>query len=141
MYKYHIVIEPDDNDTYLITCPDLPEVTTFSETKDDIINHATGAINEAIAARVAYSRPLPQPSNGTGPIILPDPQLVIKALLIQAMADEGINRAELMRRLDTHRTAIDRLFMPNIQSPVSKYQQAFLAMGKSLDVSLTDIAA
>ena len=46
-----------------------------------------------------------------------------------------------MRRLDTHRTAIDRLFMPNIQSPVSKYQQAFLAMGKSLDMSLTDIVA
>ena len=90
MYKYHIVVEPDDNDTFLITCPDLPEVTTFSETEEGIIHHATGAINEAIAARIAYLRPLPLPSTGKGPIILPDPQLVIKALLIQAMADEGI---------------------------------------------------
>ena len=30
---YDIKLEPDDNGTFLVTCPALPEVTTFGETE------------------------------------------------------------------------------------------------------------
>ena len=32
--RYLIKLEPDDNDTLLVTCPALPEVTTFG---DDVL--------------------------------------------------------------------------------------------------------
>ncbi len=51
MAQYQIEITPDDNDTFLITCPDLPEVTTFSEKLEDVDFYAQKAIDEALAAR------------------------------------------------------------------------------------------
>ena len=156
MYHYMINVEPDDNDTYLITCDDLPEVTSFAETKTEIKHHATNAINEAIAARIAALEPLPQPSSSTsspkspskslatplthhGMKITPAPDLVIKAMLVQMMTDQGVSRADLMKRLNAHRTEIDRLFKPKTQPSIRKYQQAFEAMGKTLNLSVTDL--
>ena len=53
MLGYRIKLEPDDNGTLLVACPALPEVTTFGENESDAIRHAIGAIEEAIAARIA----------------------------------------------------------------------------------------
>ena len=35
MLGYRIKIEPDDNGTLLVTCPALPEVTTFGDDEAD----------------------------------------------------------------------------------------------------------
>ena len=58
---YPIKLEPDDNGTLLVTCPALPEVTTFGEDEADAIEHARDAIEEAIAARMADGREVPEP--------------------------------------------------------------------------------
>ena len=41
---YPIAIEPDDNEALLVTCPDLPEVTTFGEDEEDALQRAGDAI-------------------------------------------------------------------------------------------------
>ena len=41
---YPIKLEPDDNGTLLVTCPTLPEVTTFGEDEAEAIEHAREAI-------------------------------------------------------------------------------------------------
>ena len=58
---YLIKFEPDDNGTLMVTCPALPEVTTFGEDEADAIEHARNAIGEAIAARMADGREVPEP--------------------------------------------------------------------------------
>jgi antitoxin HicB len=58
---YSVTIEPDDNGTFLVTCPDLPEVTTFGEDEDDAVRRAADAIEEALAARIAAVRTFPRP--------------------------------------------------------------------------------
>jgi antitoxin HicB len=50
---YPIVLTPDDNGTFLVTCPALPEVTTFGVTGDECVRNAVAAIEEALAARTA----------------------------------------------------------------------------------------
>jgi antitoxin HicB len=59
--KYRIVLRPDDNETLLVTCPDLPEVTSWGESIADAVRHAASAIEEALAARVAHGDPIPPP--------------------------------------------------------------------------------
>ncbi len=66
MLAYVIKLTPDDNDTFLITCPVLPEVTTFGKTDDEIHSAAVAAIEEAIAARVGYGEELPAPVEAAG---------------------------------------------------------------------------
>ena len=53
---YRIELEPDDNGSLLVTCPALPEVTTFGGDRADAIRNAADAIEEALAARIAARR-------------------------------------------------------------------------------------
>jgi antitoxin HicB len=53
MSEYLIHVEPD-GDTLLITCPALPEVTTFAENAAMVPVRARAAIEEAITARRSW---------------------------------------------------------------------------------------
>jgi len=59
--KYRIVLHSDDDGTLLVTCPDLPEVTSWGESIADAVQHGASAIEEAPAARVADGDPIPPP--------------------------------------------------------------------------------
>ncbi len=61
MLKYAINFIEDDNDTYMVDCPDFPIVTTFGETRKEAIHYARGAISEAIAYYLAEGRDIPPP--------------------------------------------------------------------------------
>jgi antitoxin HicB len=54
---------PDDNGTLLVTCAKIPEITTFSEDHDGLYLHALGALEEAVAARLAAHEDVPRPSH------------------------------------------------------------------------------
>ena len=59
---YCIDLTPDDNDTYLVTSPDFPELTTFGEDEGAAMAAASLAIEEAIAAGIARGADVPAPS-------------------------------------------------------------------------------
>jgi antitoxin HicB len=48
MLAYAIKLEPDDNGTLLVTCPDLPGVVTFGEDREDAIRKASGRGQAAV---------------------------------------------------------------------------------------------
>ena len=110
MLGYRIKLEPDDNGTLLVTCPALPEVTTFGENEADAIHHAVGAIEEAIAARMADGEDVPE-GHQRGPRLVRLPALtVLKVELYRQLREAGMTRAELARRLGWKRESVDRLF-------------------------------
>jgi predicted RNase H-like HicB family nuclease len=45
--NFQIELTPDDNGTFLVTCPALPEVSTFGVGEADCVDHARDAIEEA----------------------------------------------------------------------------------------------
>lgn len=53
---YTLHFEPDDNSTLLVTCVELPEVTTFGVDEADARRHGADAVAEALAARAAHFR-------------------------------------------------------------------------------------
>src|SRR5882757_4166798 len=109
MSSYQIEFTPDDNDTTLVTCPSLPEVTTFGKDREDAEHRTASAIEEALAARVARGEDIPlederdRALNVRGPL-----QAAIKTLLYLACRRDGVTRAELVRRLGWHREQVDR---------------------------------
>ncbi len=46
---------------FLVSCPDLPEVVTFDETRKEAIHYAKGAIEEMIACHLALREDIPPP--------------------------------------------------------------------------------
>jgi len=59
---YPVIFTPDDSGTLLVTCPALPEVTTFGKDEEDAMQRAVDAIEEALAARIAHREDIPAPS-------------------------------------------------------------------------------
>jgi antitoxin HicB len=136
MLGYRIKLEPDDNGTLLVTCPALPEVTTFGDDEAGALRHAVDAIEEAIAARMARGEDIPQ-GHQRGPHLARLPALaVLKIELYRQLREAGITRAELGRRLGWKRESIDRLFRLDHASRLEQLEAAFAALGHAVSVSV-----
>ncbi|MCC7274064.1 MAG: type II toxin-antitoxin system HicB family antitoxin [Alphaproteobacteria bacterium] len=121
-----------DGDMLLVTCPDLPEVTTFGEDEADALLRAVDAIEEALAARIAHREEIPVPTAVRGhPVTLP---LLtrMKVELYKAAREDGVRKAELARRLHAHAPQVDRLLDIRHTSQVSQIEAAFHALGRTV---------
>jgi antitoxin HicB len=160
---YSITLEPDDNGTVLVTCSDLPEVTTFGEDEEDAVRRAADAIEEALTARIARREDIPAPSRSAYsrtvtigprrkvrlnlapsksnqlPVRLP-PLTTAKVELYRAARTAGMTKAELGRRLGWHAAQVDRLFNLRHRSQIEQIDQALRTMGKRIEVSVHDAA-
>ena len=136
MLGYRIKIEAEDNGTLLVTCPALPEVTTFGDDAADAMRRAIGAIEEAIAARMADGEDVPE-GHQRGPHLVRLPALtVLKVELYRQLREAGITRAELARRLGWKRKSVDRLFRLDHASRLQQLEAAFAALGQAVSVSV-----
>lgn len=133
MIRYPVTLTPDDNDTFFVTCPDLPEVKSFGDDEADALSHAADAVAEAVASRLAEFGDIPKPTAGRPSVAL-DSQLTLKVLLKWAMDAAPMSRAELARRMGSHRPQIDRLFDPKHATRLDQYDAAFQALGLSVDI-------
>lgn len=142
---YRIELTPDDNETFLVTCPMLPEVTTFGEDADDAVVHAANAIWVALAGRMADGADIPlsdlTPDAARRDDVVRVPVLAsLKVHLYQASRSAGVTRAELSRRLGWHREQVDRLFRLDHASRLDQLEAAFRALGQELDFAVRDAA-
>jgi antitoxin HicB len=141
MLKYPIQIERDDNGTLLVTCPALPEVTTFGEDQADAIRHAADAIEEALAARIADGQDIPAPQRSISACDVELPLMVaLKTSLYRCLRQEGITRADLSRRLKWNRESVDRLFRLDHASRLDQIEAAFTALDKKVDLRIRETA-
>jgi antitoxin HicB len=145
MIAYKVKLEPDDNDTLLVTCPDLPPVTTFGEDRVAALANAVDAIEKVIASYMAHGEDVPRPRpvarrrRDEGLVVLPALS-ALKLELYWALRAAGITRAELARRLGWNRESVDRLFRLDHMSRLDQLETAFRALGRRVDVSIETAA-
>lgn len=137
--RYPLTLTPDDNDTLLVTCPDLPELTSWGEDEADALRHGADALAEAIAGRLVHFEDIPRPSAGA-PTAALDLQMTMKVLLLWALRDQGLTRADLQRLMGEHRPQIDRLFDPNHATRIDRYEAAFAALGRQVEIEVSRAA-
>lgn len=141
MLGYPLELAPDDNGTLLVTCPDLPEVTTFGEDKASAIDQAVDAIETALASRIADDEPVPAPSSARGRRIAALPALTsAKVELYLAIRAAGVGKAGLASRLGWDGEAVDRLLDINHPSSLAHLEQAFRVLGKRMLIGAKDAA-
>ena len=145
---YLLKTEPDDNDTVLVTCEAFPEVTTFADKGDkaSIWKNGLGALEEAIAARIADGEDIPkgatlaQIEKHRGVWVKLPTMTTLKVELYKALKETDTTRAELMRKLHWNRESVDRLFRLDHNSRVDQIEEAFKAMNKNIDLRITEVA-
>lgn len=135
LLRYPLDLSPDDNDTLMVSCPDLPEVNSFGETEAEALAMGRAAVTVAVAGRLAHSEDVPRPSEGPHPVAL-DLQTTLKVLLYWTLTEQGRTRADLARLMGKHREQVDRLFDPRHATRLDQYEAAFAALGRTVEVQV-----
>ena len=145
MIAYRIALEPDDNDTLMVTCPDLPGVVTYGDTRSDALHQAVDAIETFIASLMSDGLDVPRPHTlkrlpANQALVPLTTMTTLKLELYWAMRDAGLTRAELMRRLNWKRESVDRLFRLDHASRLDQMETALRALGREVDISVKTAA-
>jgi len=135
---YRIETSRDDDGSFLITAPALPEVTSFADDEAGIPVHASDAIEEALAARIAEGADIPAGDATEGDGVAVPLLSELKVELYRVLRGQGVTRAELMRRLRWNRESVDRLFRLDHASRLNQLDEAFRALGHEVRFSLSD---
>ena len=141
-YDYPVVLERDDNGTILVTCPDLPEVTTFGDDEAEALSHAVDAIETAIIGLMTDRKDIPSPSKlAKGQVLVSLPVLsTMKIALYQAMRTEGVRKTDLGRRMGLHLPQVDRLLDLRHSTKVEQLEAALRTLGRSVQVEFKTAA-
>lgn len=141
MLSYRVRLEPDDDGSVLVTCPALPEVTSFGADEADALERVVDAVEVALAGRIADGTEIPaSDAAGTGDRVVVPALTALKVALHGEMKGAGVTRAELARRLGWHREQVDRLFRLDHASRLDQLEQAFLVLGRRLDIAVRNAA-
>lgn len=138
MLNYPVTLTPDDNGTYLVGFPDIPEANSVGDDKDDALTNAVEALEAVLQIYFSDRRSVPEPSKPSkGQLTVSLPALeTSKVLLWNEMLRQNLRKADLARKLDVHTPQIDRLFDLHHSSKIEFVEQAAHALGKSLKLSL-----
>ena len=138
--RYAVTLTPDDNDTVLVTVPDLPEAVTFGEDRDDALARAVDAIETALMGRMAAREEIADPETRS-PNHVDLPALsVAKIELYRAMRADGVGKAALARTLGVALPQIDRLLDLRHGSRFDAMERAFAVLGRTLSIVVKDAA-
>ncbi|AGQ37542.1 TPA: type II toxin-antitoxin system HicB family antitoxin [Mannheimia haemolytica] len=127
MLRYPVEITPDDNGTYLVTCPDIPEMASVGEDLEEALLEAQDGLATALEFYFDDRREIPMPSpikEGQHTVNLTVLQSM-KVFLLNEMIKQGVRKAEMARRLDVHLPQIDRLLDFNHSTKVEFVEKAY----------------
>ncbi len=142
MFVYSAAFTPDEADGgFVVTFRDVPEAITQADTVAECLLEAADCLEEAIAARINNGEDIPEPSDaleGEHPVSLPA-HTAVKAVIFLAMRERGLSQADLSRRLAINEKEVRRILDPHHKTKLPRMEQALAAMGKQLQVSISDI--
>lgn len=138
MLAYPYELTPDDNGTFLLTFPDIPEAVAVGEDVETAVVDAMDGLLCALDGYFADRRaiPLPNAANTENCIVLPA-LVTAKILLLNEMLVQGVKKAELARRLNVHMPQIDRLLDLHHSSKMEFVEQAAAQLGKHIHISFS----
>jgi antitoxin HicB len=59
-YTFTVIVEPNDPDGYLVTCPALPGLVTQGDTLDEAYAMASDAIEGYLKSLIKHGEPIPE---------------------------------------------------------------------------------
>ena len=137
MLAYPVRIARDEGNLVTATCRDLPEMVTGG-TRDEILELAADALDEAVAARMAAREDVPKPSRvrrGEKAIALPTLSEA-KVLLYREMRRQHVTKAELARRLGWNQKQADRVLNLRHASRFDQVDAAFSALNRRMGITV-----
>ena len=140
--RYPVILEPDINDTVLVSFPDFPDAHTFGDDENEALARAVDLLEDVLADYVDSRRDIPPPSKARkrDPLVSLPILSEAKVRLYREMRTAGIRKAELARRLVCHMRQVDRLLDLSHASRLDQIEAAFAALRKRIVIEIQDAA-
>jgi antitoxin HicB len=139
MLRYSVRLAREKRRT-VVTFPDFPGVHTFGYDEPEALARALDALETMLIGMMEDREDIPAPAARRGWFVTLPALTGAKVELYRQMRSAKVGKAELARRLNCHLPQIDRLLDLRHASRLDQIEQAFLALGKRLTLSLEDAA-
>lgn len=139
MLRYPVKIIHEDG-VVVIAFPDFPGVQTFGDDEPEALARAVDALETMLMGMIEDREEIPLRPTRRGRLVTLPALTEAKIELYRQMRSARVGKAELARRLNCHLPQIDRLLDLGHASRLDQIEQAFLALGKRLTLSLEDAA-
>ena len=134
--RYAVKLTQEEDGSFSVTVPDLPDAMTFGEDREDALARALDAIESALMGRMAAREEIELPkTNGTNLVVLPALSAA-KVALYTAMRRQKVGKAALAKRLQVALPQIDRLLDLRHRSRLDMMERAFEALGHVLEIAI-----
>jgi antitoxin HicB len=142
MLRYPVILEPDTNETILVSFPDFPEAHTFGDDEAEALARAADLLQDVLADYIESRREIPVSSK-----LRKQDRFVMLPVLTEAkvrlygeMRSAGVRKAELARRLGCHMRQVDRLLDIHHASRLDQIEAAFAALNKRVVIDVQEAA-
>lgn len=134
---YPAIFTPDEG-RFVVRFRDIPEAITQGDDESDALFMAKDVLISSMDFYFEDKRPVPLPSRpepGERLIALPA-SVAAKVLLLNEMLAQNVGPSDLSRRMSTTPQDINRLIDLRHATKIDKLEQAFVALGKRLELSV-----
>lgn len=139
MNTYRVELTPDDNDTFLVTFPDVPGAISCGDTEAEALENAVDALETYFAGLIGDRQDIPEPTAGDGPAVSLSLLGTLKVAVYRAMRARKWRKADLARELNLNPRQIDRLLDLRHGSTVAQLEQALKACGQRAEVEVREL--
>jgi antitoxin HicB len=140
MMQYPVRLVREGSKT-LVSFPDFPNVHTYGDDEEEALTRAVDALETYLMGMIEDREPIPEPRRRRGRWSITLPVLTeAKIELYRQMRAARVGKTELARHLHCHLPQVDRLLDLKHASRLPLIEQALLALGKRLTISLVDAA-
>ena len=142
MWSYPVELTPDDNDTVMVTFPDVPGAISFGDDEAEALANAQDALETVFSGLIGDRVAIPSPSEAAGRRVV-SPTLLgcLKLAVYRAMRQKGWRKADLARALALNPRQIDRLLDLRHASTVSQLDRALEVCGVRAEVATRELEA
>jgi antitoxin HicB len=144
MFGYYALFESDlKHGGFAVSFPDLNHGATQGDTLEDATAMAEDLLRSIVGELMKRGADLPPATKHRGKnyrlISLPALQST-KAEFYLAFKASGVKKAELARRIGIPKANVERIFDLDHASRFDQIEAAFLAIGKKIEVTISDAA-
>ena len=141
MWSYPIELTEDDNDTIMVSFPDVPGALSFGDDKADAVENGRDALETVFSGLIADRKDIPSPSAPNGrPTVSLSLLGALKLTVYRAMRERGWRKADIARAMSLDPRQIDRLLDLRHGSTVAQLEQALAGCGKRVEIGTRELA-
>lgn len=135
-FGYRIDLTPDPDGGLIVTCPDVPELTTFGKDRADALASAREAMAVALFGYLADGRTLPEPTGAGREFVTPETIDVLKIAVVDAWRKSGLSKSEFARKLDLDEKEARRILDPDRLTKIQRLEQALDVLGHRVRIAV-----